>query len=140
GWEESGGSVDEPARRAASDGPPRLAMLWPVIGRPHPLSPAERAFADVPAADAALSGRFAWNQPVVTRERSRLIVDLLRTAGELVVEIDGFVYHSSRLAFEQDRQRDWELLVSGYRVLRLPASEVLRDPRRCLEKLRALER
>lgn len=119
---------------------PRVTALWPVIGQPHPLSPAEQALARALATDAELSARFAWNQVVLTREQTRPIVDLLWRTGRLVVEIDGFAHHASRRAFEQDRQRDWELLVSGYRVLRLAASEVLADPARSLEKLRALTR
>lgn len=119
---------------------PRVSALWPVIGQPHPLSPAEQALARALASDAELSAQFAWNQVVLTREQTRPIVDLLWRTGRLVVEIDGFAYHASRRAFEQDRQRDWELLVSGYRVLRLAASEVLADPARSLEKLRALTR
>ena len=34
-------------------------------------------------------------------------------------------HHSSRQAFCQDRQRDYELMTSGYLVLRLPHSEVV---------------
>jgi very-short-patch-repair endonuclease len=123
-----------------ADGRPRVTALWPVIGQPHPLSPAEQLFAKFLAADVELSGIFSWNQVVLTREQTRPIVDLVWSAGRLAVEIDGFAHHSSQLAFEQDRQRDWELLVSGYRVLRLPASEVLNHPARCLEKLRTLKR
>lgn len=119
---------------------PRVTALWPVIGQPHPLSPAEQVFAKALAADSELSETFAWNQVVITREQTRPIVDLVWRAGRLIVEIDGFAHHRSRWAFEHDRQRDWELLISGYRVLRLPASEVLTHTARSLEKLRTLTR
>jgi len=36
----------------------------------------------------------------------------------LVAEIDGYRVHSSRAAFENDRQRDARLLAAGYRVMR----------------------
>lgn len=117
-----------------------VTAIWPVIGQPHPLSPAEQVLAGALAGDAELSARFAWNQVVLTRQQTRPIVDLLWRTGRLIVEIDGFAHHGSRRAFEQDRQRDWELMVSGYRVLRLAASEVLADPARSLEKLRLLTR
>lgn len=125
------------ARKAS---PPRITGLWPVIGRPHPLSPAELRFAELLAADPELSGEFAWNQVVVTRQDTRPIVDLLCRTRRLVVEIDGFTHHGTRTMFERDRQRDWELMISGYRVLRIAASEVLADAPRSLEKLRTLMR
>lgn len=53
-------------------------------------------------------------------------VDLL-VEGRVVVECDGFAYHSSRRAFSADRQRDRELQLQGFVALRFPAEEVLRD-------------
>jgi very-short-patch-repair endonuclease len=126
----------EPIRRQH----PHVTGLWPVIGRPHPLSPAEQVFAEALARDAELAPKFTWNQVVVTTHDTRPIVDLLWSERRLVVEIDGYAHHSSRLAFERDRQRDWELLVSGYRVFRIPASEVSRNTAASIEKLRALTR
>ena len=43
-------------------------------------------------------------------------VDLLWRDHKLVVEIDGFQYHSTRQAFEGDRARDAALQAAGYRV------------------------
>jgi very-short-patch-repair endonuclease len=34
------------------------------------------------------------------------------------VEVDGYVYHVSRQAFERDRQRDAALVAAGHRVIR----------------------
>jgi hypothetical protein len=129
----SGGTFEHPAVRCVTG-------LWPVIGRPHPLSPAEMAFAEALARDAELGPDFAWNQVVVTTQNTRPVVDLLSRARRLVVEIDGYRHHSSRLAFERDRQRDWELMVSGFRVFRIPAAEVSRNTAASLEKLRVLVR
>lgn len=99
--------------------------LWPVHGQPHPCSPGERLLATRLAADRELNGLFRFNQLVRTSAGSSLLVDLLWGEGKLIVEVDGYRHHSSRQAFCQDRQRDYELMTSGYLVLRLPHSEVV---------------
>jgi len=43
----------------------------------------------------------------------------------LVVEIDGYEYHSSRDDFESDRRRDAMLSALGYRVLRFSHRQVM---------------
>jgi len=46
-------------------------------------------------------------------------VDFFWPTANLVVEVDGFAFHSTRAAFERDRVRDRELLAHGHRVLRV---------------------
>jgi very-short-patch-repair endonuclease len=46
-------------------------------------------------------------------------VDLYWPRHNLVVEFDGWAYHSSRAAFERDRRRDADLQLAGLRVLRV---------------------
>lgn len=46
-------------------------------------------------------------------------VDFLWRKQRLVVEVDGFAFHSSRAAFERDRARDAELAAAGYVVVRI---------------------
>ncbi len=46
----------------------------------------------------------------------------------LLIECDGYEFHSSRDKFRSDRARDRELLEHGYRVLRYSGSEVTSDP------------
>jgi len=48
-----------------------------------------------------------------------LEVDFLWRQQRLVVEIDGYAFHSDRQAFERDRRRDAELAAHGYRVIRV---------------------
>ena len=50
-------------------------------------------------------------------------VDLL-VAGWLVVELDGYEYHSDMWAFDQDRSRDRELARLGYTSIRFTANNV----------------
>ena len=45
-------------------------------------------------------------------------VDFLWREQRLIVEIDGYAYHSSRSAFERDRAKDGTMAATGYLVLR----------------------
>lgn len=58
----------------------------------------------------------------------RFTVDFLWRNPRLVVEVDGWVAHRGRQAFEDDHQRDLELRVQGLRVLRFTARQIQRDP------------
>ena len=46
----------------------------------------------------------------------------------LVVEVDGFQFHSTREAFERDRRRDAELQRAGLRVLRVTWRQIVDAP------------
>jgi very-short-patch-repair endonuclease len=46
----------------------------------------------------------------------------------LVVEFDGFAFHSNRYAFERDRLRDAELQARGFRVIRVTWRQLTDDP------------
>lgn len=128
---------DGPSKEAPEVG---LKPLWvgPVRGRPHPLSTEEKRLAEALAADYELAALFAFNQTIETVHGSRPRVDLLWRIGRLVIEVDGYPDHGSRTAFARDRHRDYELLLSGYTVLRLANDEVARDLERTLGKIRAV--
>ena len=99
--------------------------LWPLIGRPHPFSPAEQLLAATLSEHTDLAPLFAFNQPVEAAAGTRYVVDLLWKEGRVIVEIDGYRFHSDEAAFASDRHRDYELTLSGYLVFRLPHSEVM---------------
>jgi very-short-patch-repair endonuclease len=42
------------------------------------------------------------------------------------VEVDGYAYHRSPQAFEDDRERDVRLQVAGWRVLRFTWTQITR--------------
>ena len=65
-------------------------------------------------------------------------VDFLWRERRLVVELDGYAYHSDRMSFEADRRRDRELAARGYVVLRFTYREVIEAPERVLEALISL--
>jgi very-short-patch-repair endonuclease len=55
-------------------------------------------------------------------------VDVLWPDAKLVVEVDGYAFHSTRAAFERDRRRDGELQAAGYRVLRVTWRQLEDEP------------
>jgi very-short-patch-repair endonuclease len=107
-----------------------------VSGQPHPLSDVEKRVWAHLLQDDELSPLFRCNQVVVTRHGGRPRVDLLWSAGRVVVEFDGYADHGVREAFERDRHRDYELMISGYTVLRITNDEVQRDLQAAVGKIR----
>ena len=59
---------------------------------------------------------------------ARYEVDLLWRDATLVVEIDGYAFHSSRRAFERDRERDAGLVAAGWSVIRITWRQIEREP------------
>jgi very-short-patch-repair endonuclease len=62
-------------------------------------------------------------------------VDFLWRDARLVVEVDGFAYHSSRAAFERDRLRDAELQAAGFRVMRVTWRQISDEPAALVARL-----
>lgn len=62
-------------------------------------------------------------------------VDLL-VEGRVVVELDGFAYHSGRREFVADRRRDRALVARGFVVLRFAYPDVVRDARGVVRAVR----
>jgi very-short-patch-repair endonuclease len=55
-------------------------------------------------------------------------VDLFWPDQGLIVEVDGYAYHSTRQAFERDRARDAALQAAGYRVVRFTWRQIVHEP------------
>jgi len=55
-------------------------------------------------------------------------VDFLWRAQRLVVEIDGFAFHSKREAFERDRRKDADLQAHGLRTTRVTYRRITEEP------------
>ena len=126
---------EEPHVKEQREERPRL-LISPFHGRPHPNSEGEQLLAKRLDGDDELAGLFRFNQSVTTSRGSRFTVDLLWPAGLVVIEVDGYHWHSDKQSFSGDRHRDYELLISGYAVLRVPHDEVLADVELTLEKIR----
>jgi very-short-patch-repair endonuclease len=60
--------------------------------------------------------------------------------GGVVVELDGFAGHGTRIAFREDRARDRRLRVAGYGVTRIAPEQLDEEPEALAADLRALLR
>jgi very-short-patch-repair endonuclease len=65
-------------------------------------------------------------------------VDCLWPDHRLIAELDGFAAHGTRTAFEEDRDRDRALLVSGYRVTRITWRQIAEEEEALADALRSL--
>jgi very-short-patch-repair endonuclease len=62
-------------------------------------------------------------------------VDFLWPAEKLIVEVDGYAYHSSLGAFARDRRRDAALTAAGHRVVRFTWHDIVSEPELTLTTL-----
>lgn len=74
-------------------------------------------------------------EPESNRRIAGLRVDFVWRAQRLVVETDGGQAHLTAAAFEEDRRRDVELLIAGWRVARFTWAMVRDEPGRVAERL-----
>jgi very-short-patch-repair endonuclease len=56
------------------------------------------------------------------------------------IELDGYTYHSSKEAFTKDRERQRELEVAGWRIIRFSGAEVINDVAKCVRQTAELVR
>jgi very-short-patch-repair endonuclease len=66
--------------------------------------------------------------PAVNVQLAGYVVDFLWRDQALVVEVDGYRFHSSRGAFERDRRRDADLNAHGFRVIRITWRQLVEEP------------
>lgn len=66
------------------------------------------------------------------------VVDALWPAVRLIVELDSWEFHGHRAAFEEDRDRDAEHLLDGYRTIRVTHRKLSEEPKRLAAQIRAL--
>jgi very-short-patch-repair endonuclease len=89
----------------------------------------------------ALVRRANLTPPALNARVAGYEVDFLWRAERLVVEVDGFAFHSSASAFERDRRRDAALTAAGFRVLRVTWRQIVKEPESLIATLvRALFR
>ena len=130
---------DRQEERAAAE---TRSGTWiaPIVGRPHPMSVIEQRLAKLLASDPELAPLFAFNQPVETVRNGCFLVDLVWYEGRVVIELDGYPDHNTRTAFARDRHRDYELMLTGYLVLRIANDEIIQDFGKAVEKIRDVVR
>ena len=82
----------------------------------------EESFADMVDASSRLEPPLF--NVLVEGERGRYEVDALWPAQRVIVELDGFAYHRTRRDRERDAEKDADLELAGYRVVRLTRGDV----------------
>ena len=65
-------------------------------------------------------------------------VDMLWRRQRLIVEVDGYAFHSGRAAFERDRRRDAALQAAGYRVVRFTWRQITLEPHAVVARIATL--
>jgi very-short-patch-repair endonuclease len=86
----------------------------------------------------ALIGKAQLPRPLINVQVKGFEVDFFWRRQGLVAEMDGFQFHSSSKAFEQDRRRDALLLASGLRVVRLTWHQLEDEPEAVVARLTRL--
>lgn len=64
--------------------------------------------------------------PVANAQVEGFMVDFYWPAAKLIVEADSYTYHAMPSAFERDRERDQQLILAGYTVVRFTHHQVTR--------------
>ncbi|MFI2708905.1 endonuclease domain-containing protein [Micromonospora sp. NPDC018662] len=108
--------------------PPPALPAWTetVVGRPHPGSDVEKRLEAALAVESWAAGR-RWNQSYQSHGLAPPVrLDLLWPDERCVVEIDG-PEHCRPVHYEADRQRDVQLQLDGYAVLRFTNARVIHD-------------
>jgi very-short-patch-repair endonuclease len=106
-----------------------------LIGRTRTRSELEAAFLAV--LDAHGLSRPAINR-LIELPNGWVEGDAVWSRQRLVVELDGYAAHGTRHAFEDDRARDRELQVAGWRTARITARQLETDAATIGRQLRAL--
>jgi very-short-patch-repair endonuclease len=77
-------------------------------------------------------------EPIANTTVKGILVDFFWPTKRLAVEADSYTYHSMPSTFDRDRERDQQLTLAGYTVVRFTYQQVTRQPalvRRRLSRL-----
>jgi hypothetical protein len=106
----------------------RLLLPFTTTGDGPTRSPSEDDF-------PAFCERFGLPRPLMSTFVAGYEVDALFEAERLIVELDGWEFHSSRASFESDRERDANTLVAGYATVRITRRRTDHAPRKEAKRL-----
>ena len=85
----------------------------------------------------ALCRSSALPMPRTNVKRAGWEVDAVWDDQRLVVEVDGRQFHDTGASFERDRRKDADLLLAGYRVLRITWRRLTREPEQVIATIAA---
>jgi very-short-patch-repair endonuclease len=101
----------------------------------HATQPTRSQFED---AFLAFAERHNLPRPEVNQQIAGYEVDMLWRDQHVVVELDGWAYHDTRISFERDREKDAALLAAGFPVIRVTWERLIREPGREAARLRPM--
>jgi hypothetical protein len=113
--------ADVIARAPGRCGARRLAALLETAGTTYTRSGGEEAM-------LALIREAGLPEPLVNARLHGFEVDFYWPEHGLVLEVDGYDYHSSRFTFEHDRRKGAVLTAHGLRVMRATGAQVDEEP------------
>lgn len=125
---------------ARSEGRPGVRRLRAVleageVGKDIPRSELEERFLRLcRRSDLRLPEVNVW----MTVEGEEMELDFVWRKQRVVVEVDGFRTHRTRLAFQRDRRRDQLLTLGRWQVVRFTWDEITKEPGHVTEVLRRL--
>lgn len=100
-----------------------------VLGLPlGPETAPDRTRSDLELAFLALCSRYSIPKPEVNVKIDGIEADFLWRNANLIVETDGYIYHRGEIAFQDDHDRNLQLRLRGYEVLRLSETQVSDEP------------
>jgi hypothetical protein len=82
--------------------------------------------------------RYGLPAPVTNTWLGGYEVDILYPAERVIVEVDGFDFHSDRDSFERDRDRDADMLEADYLTVRVTKERMSHMPGREARRLNAI--
>jgi Transcriptional regulator, AbiEi antitoxin/Protein of unknown function (DUF559) len=86
----------------------------------------------------AFCAKYGLPAPVMGQPFHGYILDALFPAEKVIVELDGWDFHKDKIAFEDDRERDAEMLAHGHVTVRMTWDRIHERPRREARRLRAI--
>lgn len=102
----------------------------------HPGTKRLTPFLDAPASPTrspleddfiAFAKRFGLPAPVTNTQLFGYEIDVLYPAERVIVELDGYNFHSDRASFGRDRKRDAVMLAAGYQTVRITGEQMEHD-------------
>jgi very-short-patch-repair endonuclease len=128
------GLLTDPALTAALNRAPRnhpgaaiVRAIWQEGGT-YDRSKAERII-------RRLCRQAQLQQPIVNARVEGFRADFLWPDARLILEVDGYLTHGTRLAFESDRRRDQVHIAAGYVVIRITWRQLQTEPVAILARL-----
>jgi hypothetical protein len=126
-WLTEGQLADTLARHRHAPGAARIAKLIGFEGTPTRSDWED----DFPAFCAA----YGLPAPVMGAPLLGYIVDALFPAERVIVELDSYQFHSGKIPFDTDRERDAETLAHGFVTLRTTSERMEQQPEREARRL-----